>query len=168
MSDWHMRLARPGDAAAMPGIAQAVTPLTPAGSSAPSERRRLHPRADTGYRSLVAKRHSLVAHVAGNPIGYLLAEPFRRELHIHELSVVLRHQRRGVGSGLARACLIDARNMSFAALTVVTNCAPFWSRLGFTPVHEPEDHPRLAALISEDIADDGMAADRQPMICFLD
>ncbi len=48
-------------------------------------------------------------------------------------------QQRGIGGGLMRACMIDARNSGFCALTLTTFRdvawnAPFYSRLGFFEV----------------------------------
>lgn len=120
-------------------------------------------------RRLIGRRHSLVAHVGDAAAGFLLAEPMGRELHIRELLVAPAFGRRGIGSGLMRACLIDARNVGFRAVRLTT-CRqapwmPFYARLGFAVVAEPADHPHAAALPARD---EGSDADRLAMIRFLD
>ena len=74
-------------------------------------------RAVADYVRLIRKGHSLVAHVnegAGEAMaGFLVAQPFSRELHIWEMDVAPAFQRRGIGAGLVRAAQIDARNTGF-------------------------------------------------------
>lgn len=120
-------------------------------------------------RRLIGRGHSLVAHVGDTTAGFLLAEPVGRELHIRALLVAPAFGRRGIGSGLVRACLIDARNVGFRAVRLTT-CRqapwmPFTARLGFVVVAGPADHPHAAALPARDKGDD---ADRFAMIRFLD
>jgi GNAT superfamily N-acetyltransferase len=122
---------------------------------------------------LIRKGHSLVAHVGEAMAGFLLAQPFSRELHIWEMDVLPAFGRRGIGSGLIRAAQIDARNTGFKALTLTTFRdlawnAPFYARLGFEEVTALDAHPRLAGELANEV-DDGLPADRRcAMICFLD
>ena len=122
---------------------------------------------------LIRKGHCLVAHVGDEMAGFLVAEPFRRELHIWEMDVHPRFQRRGIGAGLVRAVQIDARNTGFKALTLTTFRdlawnAPFYARLGFDEVTALDAHLRLAGELANEV-DDGLPADRRcAMICFLD
>jgi predicted N-acetyltransferase YhbS len=82
-------------------------------------------------------------------------------------------QKRGIGAGLLRASIIDARNSGFRALTLTTFRdvswnAPFYARIGFEEVTALDAHPRLAAELALE-ADNGLPADRRcAMICFLD
>lgn len=134
-------------------------------------------RSEDDYARLIRRGHSLVAHVnegAGEAMaGFLVAQPFSRELHIWEMDVAPAFQRRGIGAGLVRAAQIDARNTGLRAITLTTFRdlawnAPFYTRLGFEEVTALDAHPRLAGELANEI-DDGLPADRRcAMICFLD
>ena len=167
--DWSLRLARPQDAAAMPGIERAA-------AAAFVEEPAIDPaqaRSEADYARLIRRGHCLVAHVGEVMAGFLVAEPFRRELHIWEMDVAPAYQRRGIGAGLVRAGQIDARNTGFKAITLTTFRdlawnAPFYARLGFEEVTALDAHPRLAGELAVE-ADNGLPADRRcAMICFLD
>lgn len=175
-TDWSLRLARMADAAAMPAIEQAAA----AAFAAVPELAGLdlaRTRSEADFARLIRKGHCLVAHVnegAGETIaGFLVAEPFSRELHIWEMDVVPAFQRRGIGAGLVRAAQIDARNTGIKALTLTTFRdvawnAPFYARLGFEEVTALDAHPRLAGELANEV-DDGLPAERRcAMICFLD
>lgn len=169
---WSLRLARPGDAAAMPAIEAAagnlfreIEGLAAIADSPPVPVERLD--------RYIRKGHCLVVHVGGVLAGFLVNEPFRRELHIWECSVHPDFQQRGIGAGLLRACAIDARNSGFAALTLTTFRdvpwnAPFYERLGFEEVTALDAHPRLAGELALE-ADHGLPIERRcAMIRFLD
>jgi N-acetylglutamate synthase-like GNAT family acetyltransferase len=147
--DWSLRLARVSDAE---GLAQ------------------LAPGAHDPAR-LIRKGHSLVVHVGETLAGALLAEPFRRELHIWALAVLPAYRQRGIGAGLVRAAQIDARNTGVKALTLTADreeAAPFFTRLGFEEVTALDAHLRLAGELAVEV-DNGLSADRRcAMICFLD
>ncbi len=170
---WSLRLARLADAEAMPAIKHAAATAFAGEPSVDPART----RAAADYARLIRKGHSLVAHVnegTGEELaGFLVAEPFRRELHIWEMDVHPRFQRRGIGAGLVRAGQIDARNTGFKALTLTTFRdlawnGPFYARLGFEEVIALDAHPRLAGELANE-ADDGFPAERRcAMICFLD
>lgn len=171
-TDWSLRLARPADAEAMPGIESAAAGifaelldfahLDLGGTRSPDS-----------FGRLIRKGHCLVAHVGEAMAGYLVAEPFRRELHIWQMDVAPQFQRRGVGAGLVRASMIDARNTGFRAVTLTTFRdvawnGPFYARLGFDEVTALDAHPRLAGELANE-ADDGLPIERRcAMICFLD
>lgn len=172
MSAWSLRLARPEDAEAMPAIERAAADLfaqdpdlaqfDPDDTWEPDELRRF-----------IRKGHCLVSHVGEQMVGFLACEPFRRELHVWEMDVLPAFQRRGIGAGLLRACMIDARNSGFRAVTLTTFRdldwnAPFYTRLGFAEVTALEVHPRLAGELANE-ADDGLPRERRcAMIAFLD
>ncbi len=130
-------------------------------------------RSEADYARLIRKGHCLTALVGEAVAGFLVAEPFRRELHIWEMDVAPQFQRRGIGAGLVRAAQIDARNTGFKTLTLTTFRdvpwnAPFYARLGFEEVTAIDAHLRLAGELANEI-DDGLPADRRcAMICFLD
>ena len=169
MSGWSLRLARPADAASMPIIEQAAAIAFADAAGVDFTRT----RAEADFARLIRKGHCLVAHVGEAMAGFLVAEPFRRELHIWEMDVLPAFQRRGVGAGLVRAAQIDARNSGFKALTLTTFRdvawnAPFYARLGFEELTAIDAHPRLAGELANEV-DDGLPADRRcAMICFLD
>lgn len=169
-TNWSLRLARAADADAMPGIEQAAATVAFAGEDAIDPART---RSHEDYARLIRKGHCLVAHVGEAMAGFLAAQPFSRELHIWEMDVAPAFQRRGIGSGLVRAAMIDARNTGFKALTLTTFRdlawnAPFYARLGFDEVTALDAHPRLAGELANEV-DDGLPADRRcAMICFLD
>lgn len=172
MKDWSLRLARPEDAASMPAIERAAAEMF------------THDPGLEGFdpddtwevpdlQRLIRKGHCLVAHVGEDMAGFLVTQPFGRELHIWEMNVHPRFGRSGIGSGLVRAAMIDARNTGFRALTLTTFRdlawnAPFYARLGFEEVTALDAHPRLAGELANEV-EDGLPADRRcAMICFLD
>ena len=169
MSDWSLRLARLADAEAMPEIERAAATAFAGEPSLALA----HNRTAADYARLIRKGHSLVAHVGEAMAGFIVAEPFRRELHIWEMDVIPAFQRRGIGAGLVRAAQIDARNTGFKALTLTTFRdlawnAQFYARLGFEEVTALDAHLRLAGELANEV-DDGQPADRRcAMICFLD
>lgn len=170
--DWSLRLARVEDAAAMPAIERAAAELFTHGVGLEG-----FDPDDTweipDLQRLIRRGHSLVAHVGETMAGFLVAQPFSRELHIWEMDVHPRFGRRGIGAGLVRAAQIDARNTGFRALTLTTFRdlpwnAPFYARLGFEEVTALDAHPRLAGELANEV-DDGLPAERRcAMICFLD
>jgi ribosomal protein S18 acetylase RimI-like enzyme len=172
MSDWSLRLARLEDAEAMPGIELAAGKLFD-GVDGLNGVAGAHTVPLDRLRRYIRKGHCLVAHVGASMAGFLVNEPFRRELHIWECSVHPDFQQRGIGAGLLRACLIDARNSGFIAVTLTTFRdvawnAPFYARLGFEEVSALDAHPRLAGELALE-ADDGLPAERRcAMIAFLD
>lgn len=172
MSDWSIRLARPDDAEALPEVELAAGALF----------RTLPDLADIAghppippmrHRALIAKGHCLVALVDEKPIGFIATQPFGRELHVWEMSVHPDRQQQGIGATLIRACMIDARNAGFVALTLTTFRdvpwnQPFYMRLGFEELTAIDAHPRLAAKLADE-AENGLPAKRRmAMIKFLD
>jgi GNAT superfamily N-acetyltransferase len=169
VSGWSLRLARPADAETMPSIERAA-------AMAFADEATMDPartRSEADYARLIRKGHSLVSHVGEEMAGFLVAEPFRRELHIWEMDVHPTFQKRGIGAGLVRAAQIDARNTGFKALTLTTFRdlawnGPFYARLGFEEVTALDAHLRLSGELANEV-DDGLPADRRcAMICFLD
>lgn len=173
MSDWSLRLAKVDDADAMPEIEAAASDLF----KQDPELAELD-IFDDGWepdelRKLIRRGHCLVSHVGDAIAGFLISQPFRRELHIWEMDVHPRFQRRGIGAGLIRACQIDARNAGFRAVTLTTFRdlawnGPFYQQLGFEEVTALDAHPRLAGELANEV-DDGLPAERRcAMIHFLD
>ena len=170
--DWSLRLARLEDAEAMPAIEARAGRMFESieGLAAIASGETVSPER---LRRYIRKGHCLVAHEEGRIIAFIVTEPFGRELHVWEMSVDPDHQRRGIGAGLLRAAMIDARNSGFKALTLTTFRdvpwnAPFYERLGFEEVTALDAHPRLAGELAVE-ADHGLPAERRcAMIRFLD
>lgn len=169
---WSLRLARMDDALEMPAVEEAAGAMF-ADVEGLAGIAGTHTVPLDRLKGYIRKGHCLVAHVGERMAGFLVNEPFRRELHIWEFNVHPDFQRRGIGAGLTRACLIDARNSGFKAVTLTTFRdvawnAPFYARLGFEEVTALDAHPRLAGELALE-ADHGLPAERRcAMIAFLD
>ena len=170
--DWSLRLAHPEDAAQFAEVEEDAARLflsepSMAGIAMPPS------RSAEQYRAIIALRQSLCATCDGEVVGFAAARPAGRELHLHELSVAIAFQRRGIGATLLRALKIDARNAGFQAITFHTFRdiawqAPFYARHGFAEVENLEDHPRLVAGL-EAAVEAGLPRERRcAMICVLD
>lgn len=170
--DWSLRLARADDAQHLPAIESAAGTLF---ESLPelADVAGTHAIPAQRHQKLIRKGHCLVALQGNRRVGFIATEPFRRELHIWEVSVHPDAQQCGIGAGLIRACQIDARNSSFKAITLTTFRdvpwnAPFYERLGFEEVTALDAHPRLAGELAVE-ADHGFPAEKRcAMIHFLD
>ena len=172
MSDWTLRLARPDDAELMPAIELAAAQIFA------SDPDLTNIDFDDTWepvelRQMIGQGHCLVAHVGDEMAGFIVTEPFRRELHVWEMDVHPRFQCSGIGAGLLRACEVDARNSGFSALTLTTFRdlswnAPFYSRLGFVEITNLAAYPRLSAELEEE-TEAGFPRERRcAMIHFLD
>ncbi len=172
MSNWTLRLARPEDAEAMPSIERAAGALFDSDDELVGKAGQ-HTIAIDRLRAYIAKGHSLVAHADDRVVGFLLSQPFGRELHIWEMDVLPDFQRGGIGTGLLNACLIDARNSGCSAITLTTFRdiawnGPFFARANFEEVVALDAHPRLAGELAVE-ADHGVPMERRcAMIRFLD
>ena len=172
MSDWSLRLARGSDAESFPSIEASASRLfdTVEGLGGIAGQ---HTIPVERLRRCIAKGHCLVALSGERLVGFLVNEPFSRELHLWEFDVHSKFQQQGIGAGLMRACQIDARNCGFRALTLTTFRevpwnAPFYERLGFVEIADVASHPRLHDEIEKEVAH-GLPRERRcAMICFLD
>ena len=146
--DWRIRLARGGDAEAMSKVEADAAALfdsdpTLADITLPP------PRDPNAYRAIVARGHSLVVEAGDSVVGFAACRAYGRELHLHELSVAVSWQGKGIGAALLEAVAIDARNAGMRAVTLETFIdvawnAPFYARHGFELVEDVATHPRLA------------------------
>lgn len=59
--------------------------------------------------------------------------------YIHDLSVAPWARGQGLGHQLLAACLDAQRQITRSELIAVDGAAPFWSRLGWSPLGRPED-----------------------------
>ena len=82
------------------------------------------------------------------PVGFILAAPLDRHLHIYELSVHPAHGKRGLGRNLVEAVCNHAKAEGFAAVTLSTFRdipwnGPFYTSCGFREVPRHEWTPAL-------------------------
>ncbi|MET7291038.1 GNAT family N-acetyltransferase [Streptomyces griseoloalbus] len=101
------------------------------------------------------------------PVAYLIAEPVDDTLHVEQVSVHPRAARRGVGRALLAHATDHAREQGLAALTLTTFAdvpwnAPYYARLGFRILTEPELTPGLRRIRAEEA---GHGLDRWPRVC---
>jgi len=156
MSAFSIRLARPEDAEAFHRVEDDAAALL---LEAPSlEGIPIPPTASArDHARTIARGRSLTATVGEVVVGFAAAEPMRRELHLHELSVARAHQRRGIGATLLEALVIDARNSAFRAITLTTFAGlpwneGFYARHGFVAVENFESHPHLTQSLDRAVA----------------
>ena len=171
MNGFSIRLARREDAEHLPAIERAAAVLFE-GDPDCAELDFDDVWTAEEHRGLIAKGHCLVAEKGGRIVGFIATQPFGRELHICEMDVHPDAQGQGIGSVLLRACLLDAANAGFRAVTLTTFRdlpwnGPFYARLGFVEVEDIEAHPRLAAELEEEIAAGLPEERRAAMIKFL-
>ncbi|MEL7730244.1 GNAT family N-acetyltransferase [Citromicrobium bathyomarinum] len=150
---WTIRLARKADAEAMPAIERAAGTMF-ARIEALAEIAGQHTVPLDRLLRYIARGHCLVAVHEGALIGFIVTEPFGRELHVWEFNVHPDWQGRGIGAALLRGCMIDAGNSGFTALTLTTFDevpwnAPFYRRLGFADL-DADAHPRLAEELAKE------------------
>ncbi|GBQ72180.1 glutathione S-transferase [Ameyamaea chiangmaiensis NBRC 103196] len=91
------------------------------------------------------------------PHAFLSASLHDTYLHIHEISVATRFQRRGVGRALLTRAATAAAEQGLKALTLTTFRtvpfnAPYYARLGFVEIPRPECPPWLDEILNEEVA----------------
>ncbi|MFJ5559933.1 GNAT family N-acetyltransferase [Streptomyces sp. NPDC093250] len=101
------------------------------------------------------------------PVAYLIAEPVDGALHVEQLSVHPDAARRGVGRALLAHAADRAREEGLTALTLTTFAdvpwnAPYYARLGFRTLSEPELTPGLRRIRAEESAH---GLDHWPRVC---
>ncbi|MEV0218750.1 GNAT family N-acetyltransferase [Streptomyces sp. NPDC050704] len=113
--------------------------------------------------------HAWVAETEedGRVIAYLIGEPLDAAFHIEQVSVHPDAARRGVGRDLIAYAADRARDQGLAGLTLTTFAevpwnAPYYERLGFHVLAEPELTPGLRKIRAAE-ADHGL--DRWPRVC---
>jgi GNAT superfamily N-acetyltransferase len=101
----------------------------------------------------------------GHRIGFLSAEMQPDALHIREISVIPPWQGKGVGRALIETSAGAAEQRNLPALTLTTFREigwnePFYNRLGFVTLAEPDLGDRLAAIL-DDEAKHGLPKERR-------
>lgn len=168
-----IRLAVPADAKLLPAIetsaAQAFRVIEDLAWLADSP-----PIPVERHRQLIALSTCWVAVDGENrPQGFLSAERYGRDLHIHELSVMQSLQGQGTGRLLIEAAKDYARSsrLAFVTLTTFKNVpwnAPFYARAGFQIKATADLDQRLAAIVSEEYQHGFAAGSRCAMAWMVD
>jgi GNAT superfamily N-acetyltransferase len=96
-----------------------------------------------------------VAAEGGEPIAYLVAIEVDGCLHVEQVSVHPFQAGRGIGAALIEHVAGIAHEAGRPALTLTTFRdvpwnAPYYARLGFSELPEPEQGPGLRALVSHE------------------
>ena len=78
-----------------------------------------------------------------NPVGFALVMVMGDLIHLHELSVVPEHGRKGLGTGLIETVIQFSKSSGFTGVTLSTFRdipwnAPFYKKLGFRAMKEEE------------------------------
>jgi GNAT superfamily N-acetyltransferase len=108
----------------------------------------------------------VAADDAGVPVAYLVALPIDAGLHVEQVSVHPRAARQGIGAELIAAAGDVAEVEEWPALTLTTFTqvpwnAPYYRRLGFAVVPEPEWTPDLREIVA---AENAHGLDRWPRV----
>ncbi|MEV0555974.1 GNAT family N-acetyltransferase [Streptomyces sp. NPDC050597] len=104
---------------------------------------------------------------AGRPVAYLVGEPVDGAFHIEQVSVHPDAAHRGVGRTLIAYAADHARDQGLTGLTLTTFTevpwnAPYYERIGFRALTEPELTPGLRKIRATE-AEHGL--DRWPRVC---
>ncbi|MGI3229270.1 GNAT family N-acetyltransferase [Streptomyces sp. GTA36] len=104
---------------------------------------------------------------AGRPVAYLIGEPVDGAFHIEQVSVHPDAAHRGVGRALIAYAADRARDQGLTGLTLTTFTevpwnAPYYERIGFRPLTDPELTPGLRKIRATE-AEHGL--DRWPRVC---
>ncbi|WP_328690765.1 GNAT family N-acetyltransferase [Streptomyces phaeochromogenes] len=104
---------------------------------------------------------------AGRPVAYLIGEPVDGAFHIEQVSVHPDAAHRGVGRTLIAYAADRARDQGLTGLTLTTFTevpwnAPYYERIGFRALTEPELTPGLRKIRATE-AEHGL--DRWPRVC---
>ncbi|MEU9788408.1 GNAT family N-acetyltransferase [Streptomyces phaeochromogenes] len=104
---------------------------------------------------------------AGRPVAYLIGEPVDGAFHIEQVSVHPDAAHRGVGRTLIAYAADRARDQGLTGLTLTTFTevpwnAPYYERIGFRALTDPELTPGLRKIRATE-AEHGL--DRWPRVC---
>lgn len=99
------------------------------------------------YAEAQRRGHLWVAEVHGQVVGYAWAVDVGGQPHLEQLSVVPAFGRRGIGAALidrvsAWAAEQGADSLTLSTFADVAFNRPYYARLGFVVVPDPDDDPR--------------------------
>ena len=114
-----------------------------------------------------AGRAWVIAGPDDRPVAYLLVDPVDGNLHIEQVSVHAGWAHRGLGRALIEHAAEVAKANGQPALTLTTFTdvpwnAPYYERLGFHSLPEPELTPGLRTIRRHEA---GLGLDRWPRTC---
>jgi len=114
-------------------------------------------RDEPEHRRVLGDGVSLVATVAGRPVGFLLVLPLDGAAHLMELAVTPAHQGRGIGRALLDAGEDWAARQGFRECTLTTFRdvpwnAPAYARRGYVVFSPGGARTGLHAIIAGEIA----------------
>ena len=94
-----------------------------------------------------------IAESAAEVVGFAVSAVCDPLLHLYLLAVRPDHGRRGLGTGLVRRVVEEARSRALAGVTLTTFAdlrwnAPFYRKLGFCILEPDHRGPRLASLLA--------------------
>jgi GNAT superfamily N-acetyltransferase len=94
---------------------------------------------------------------ADHPIGYLLLDIVDSCAHVEQVSIHPRHAHHRLGSALLDTATTWARDHGLAAVTLTTYAevawnAPYYQRLGFTPLTDQQLGPELRRILDHEAA----------------
>ncbi|MEZ7157041.1 GNAT family N-acetyltransferase [Streptomyces sp. MAD19A] len=115
------------------------------------------PALDVLERYRRSGRCWVAAEEEDRPVAYLTAEPVDGALHVEQVSVHPRAARRGVGRALLAHAAHRAHEEDLPALTLTTFTevpwnAPYYARLGFRVLPEPDLTPGLRRIRAKEAA----------------
>ena len=112
-------------------------------------------RSEQELQAFVEARAAYVAEEAGLVIGYALFGTVDDAAHLFQVSVRMRHQRRGVARRLIEAGCDWARMRGLLGMTLTTFRdiawnGPAYARLGFEPLEEALASAELGAILAHE------------------
>ncbi|CAI0702445.1 Predicted acetyltransferase [Serratia liquefaciens] len=110
----------------------------------------------------------LAEGAAGEVAGFIAVVPQQQDWHIAELSVAANWQRQGIGRHLlvevaALAALSGAQRLTLTTFIDVPWNAPYYRRLGFSPIAAERLSPSLRARLAEEVVQGFAAGSRCAM-----
>lgn len=102
-------------------------------------------------QSYVDGGRAWVAEEDGVVCGYALADVLDGQAHLEQVTVRPEYGRRGIGRQIIDAVADWARGQGYRSMTLLTFCdvawnGPYYRRLGFVDVPDPDMGPELAGL----------------------
>ena len=158
---FSIRMARPADLPALPVIERAAATLfRTTAYPAMADAALAAPQIDLAH-----EQDWVAVDQQDQPVAFAVAHTLDQQFHLHELDVDPRYARRGLGRQLIAAVAAWARSQGYSALTLSTFRsipwnAPYYARLGFQVVDEPQLSPGLRAMRDAEAAAGLPVADR--------
>lgn len=147
----QIRLATRTDLALLHDIERAACRIFPAGRLPDPED--VMPMSE--LESACARQLVLVASRSHTLVGFAMSKECEGHLHLAVIAVHPDHARSGCGTRLVTAVIAQARERGLAGVTLTTFRdlpwnAPFYARLGFRILRDPELNPALRATLLQE------------------